>query len=368
MALNLCNALKDIEEFLPNSLSSESKDVNRNLYKTYCPIDQRGKQECRTDGERIGAMFKLLLQQLFVNNEGDLELENKNDEYSEYAILWLSNIIRHFNYKHTPHVQDFYTTFIKEGNWYNDFRDKINKKNDIMKLQINQIYNLYELLNILCKAITKYDENPSNSSECSNFANKWEERSKELVNKETKVFEDEHYCNALLNLKKAYEKFTNGNNTNAFPKINEIEKMNNCKKLCEKANRSWKVIHVEVKDVVDAKKVSENGESKKEGEEKTKESNPVETPGPVAILSNTGDTSQNDAIKVRADESGENLDTILSKKYGLIGIGGVALLIPIISTVLYKYWFARWRNKSERKKSVKKVINLAVGTNPPKEL
>ncbi|SCL83741.1 Plasmodium variant antigen protein Cir/Yir/Bir, putative [Plasmodium chabaudi adami] len=305
MALNLCNAFKDIEEFLPDSLSSESNDTNRNLYKIYCPIDQTGKQECRTDGERIGAMFKLLLQQLFVNNEDALELENKNDEYSEYAILWLSNIIKNFNYKNNMHVLDFYTTIIKE------------------------------------------------------------EKSKELVDKEIKVFEDEHYCNALLNLKKFYAKFTNGNNTNVFPKINEIKKMNNCKKLCEGANSSWKVIHVEVKDAVTKENVNEG---KQPSEKKPEEPIPVGTTELNIAPPNTVDVPINGIIELKVGELKTNLDTILSKKSELIGIGVIAILTPIISAILYKYWFVGWRKKAERKKSVKKVINLAVGTNLPKQL
>ncbi|SCL83295.1 CIR protein [Plasmodium chabaudi chabaudi] len=368
MTLNLCNALKDIEEFLPDSLSSESKDVNRNLYKTYCPIDQRGKQECRTDGERIDAMFKFLLQTLFVNNEEDLESENQNNEYSEYALLWLSNKIKKFKYQNNMHVLDFYFTFIKNDNWYNDFRNKINEKNKIMKIEIGQMYNLYELFTILCNAITNYNDDPSNCSECSNFINKWKERSKGLVDKKTKVFEDEQYCDMLRILKNAYENFRKGtNNQNGLPELEEIEEMKDCKELCKKATRSRKIISVPIRDAEKPPKVNDTESDKQSIEEKTKESNPVGTTGPVAILSNTGDGTHH-TIEIGTDESRENLDTILSKKYGLIGIGGVALLIPIISTVLYKYWFARWGKKSERKKNVKKVINLAVGTNPPKEL
>ncbi|SCL83034.1 CIR protein [Plasmodium chabaudi chabaudi] len=369
MTLNLCNAFKEIENFMPDSLSSESKDANRNLYKVYCPTDRTGKQECQTDGQRIEAMFKYLLQALFVNNEEDLESENQNNEYSEYALLWLSNKIKKFKYQNNMHVLDFYFTFIKNDNWYNNFRNKINEKNKIMKIEIGQMYNLYELFTILCNAITNYNDDPSNCSECSKFANKWNERSKGLVNKKTKVFEDEQYCDMLRILKNAYENFRKGtNNQNGLPELEEIEGMKNCKELCKGATRSRKIIRVPIQEVEKHPKINGDESDKQSSEEKTKESNPVETPGPAAILSNTGDTSQNDAIEIGTDESRENLDTILSKKYGLIGIGGVALLIPIISTVLYKYWFARWRNKSERKKNVKKVTNLAVGTNPPKEL
>ncbi|SCL83653.1 CIR protein [Plasmodium chabaudi adami] len=369
MTLNLCNAFKEIENFMPDSLSSESKDANRNLYKVYCPTDRTGKPECQTDGQRIEAMFKYLLQTLFVNNEEDLESENQNNEYSEYALLWLSNKIKKFKYQNNMHVLDFYFTFIKNDNWYNDFRNKINEKNKIMKIEIGQMYNLYELFTILCNAITKYNDNPSNCPDCSNFINKWNERSKGLVNKKTKVFEDEQYCDMLRILKNAYENFREGtNNQNGLPELEEIEEMKDCKELCKEATRSRKIISVQIQDAENPPKVNDTESDKHSSEEKTKESIPVGTTGPVAILSNTSGTPQNDVIEIRADEARENLDTILSKKYGLIGIGGIALLIPIISTVLYKYWFARLRKKSERKKNVKKVINLVVETNPPKEL
>ncbi|VTZ67109.1 CIR protein [Plasmodium chabaudi chabaudi] len=366
MTLNLCSAFKGIGELLPDSLSPESDDDNHSLYKIYCPTDSKtGNPECKTDGQRISAMFRYLLEYLFVNNDDDLKSENQNNEYSEYAILWLSNIIRHFNYKHTPHVRDFYATFIKDSDLYKDFHGKINEKNEIMKIQIGQMYNLYELLNILCNAITKYEENPSNCPECSKFTNKWEEKTKELVNKKTKFFEDENYCNVLLTLKKAYENFRSGsNNTSTLPILNEIEGISNCNKLCEKANRSWKLIHVEVKDVVEEKKVSGNGES----EQKTKEKNSGVTDGSNITLPYTGNVSQKHTTEIQVNPPKTELDTFLHKEYELIGIGGIALLIPVISAVLYKYWFVGWRKKSTRKKNTKKVINLVVGTNLPKEL
>ncbi|SCL83933.1 CIR protein [Plasmodium chabaudi adami] len=379
MTLNLCSAFKGIGELLPDSLSPENDDDSHSLYKIYCPTDSKtGNPECKTDGQRISAMFRYLLEYLFVNNDDNLKSENQNNEYSEYAILWLSNIIRHFNYKRTPHVRDFYATFIKDSDLYKDFHGKINEKNEIMKIQIGQMHNLYELLNILCNAITKYEENPSNCSECSKFTNKWEEKTKELVNKKTKFFEDENYCNALLTLKKAYEKFRSGsNNTSALPILNEIEGISDCNKLCEKANRSWKLIHVEVKDVVEEKKVSGNGESEQKtnekggkqlSEEKPKEKTSGVADGSNITLSYTGDVSQKHTTEIQVSPPKTELNTFLHKEYELIGIGGIVLLIPIISTLLYKYWLVGWRKKAERKKSVKKVINLAVGTNLPKQL
>ncbi|SCL83082.1 Plasmodium variant antigen protein Cir/Yir/Bir, putative [Plasmodium chabaudi chabaudi] len=297
MTLNLCNAFNGIEEFLPNSLSLRSDDPKYNLYKTYCPTDKTGKPECRTDGERIGAMFKYLLGLLFDNNEDDLESENKKNEYTDYAILWLSNKIRHFKYQNNMHVMDFYVTFIKNGDWYKDVRDKINGKNKIMKIKVSEMYNLYDLLNILCKIITNYSENPSSCPECSNFTNKWGELSQKLVNKETKFFEDEHYCNALLTLKNAYEKFKNDNNNpSEFPNLREIKGINDCKKLCEGANSSWKVIHVEVKDAVTKENVNEGKQS---SGKKTEEPIPVGTTELNIALPNTADVPINDIIEIK---------------------------------------------------------------------
>ncbi|EAA18510.1 hypothetical protein [Plasmodium yoelii yoelii] len=174
-------------------------------------------------------------------------------------MLWLSNKTKLIKNGTYGSVSEFYVTFIKDNENYKEYLDKINNKK-IMNIKIDEMQKLYELLNELYNAITKYTKDSSNFSG-SNLANKWEEQSNQFVDKKSKIFEDEYYCDVLLTLKNAYEKFKNDNNNpSELPKLKEIEEINDCKKLCKEATNSCKVISVDFQEIVNGKKYFEKGE------------------------------------------------------------------------------------------------------------
>ncbi|SBW38340.1 BIR protein, partial [Plasmodium berghei] len=258
MILNVCETFKGIEELLNDDFYLHGINDNTKLLEIYCPISsETGKRECKTASQRVNAATVLLFNHLFSGDE-NIESDNKNNEYIMYIMLWLSskmNLITDGTY---GSVSDFYTTFIKNGdvdvdvddNYYYDYFDKISEKKEIMKIKIEGMHELYELLKDLCNAINNSSEDSSNCSDCSNFANKWKDQSNKLVEKETKVYEDEYYCDVLLTLKKAYEKFKKDNGIqNKLPELEKIEKINNCKELCKDANNSWRIIDASSQDL-----------------------------------------------------------------------------------------------------------------------
>ncbi|ETB56043.1 hypothetical protein YYC_05920, partial [Plasmodium yoelii 17X] len=259
MTLKVCEAFKDVENHLPDTYSFNRNKVSTAI-RTYCKFNiKTWTGECNTIGEVVSAVTMLLLNKLLVLNT-NLESENKNNEYITYVMLWLSNKMKLLNNRTYGAISEFYVTFIKKGEHYKKYLDKINSKKTIMRIKIEEMRKLYGLLNELCIAITKHTTDPSNCSNFSKFVNNWIKLYIQFVLKKIKFFEDEYYCDVLMTLKNAYEKFKKDNDTKKnFPEIIEIEGMNNCKKLTEEATRSWKVINVVVQDAPNVKKKLEEG-------------------------------------------------------------------------------------------------------------
>ncbi|SBW38341.1 BIR protein [Plasmodium berghei] len=259
MTLKVCKAFKDIEEYLPDNFSFEKNHTDTEIYNAYCPISKEtGKGKCGTIGQVVSAVTTLLINNLITGDEY-IESENENNEYITYIILWLSDKMKLIKTWEYGSVSDFDTTFIKDGEYYKEHIDQIKKKENIMNVKIDEMHELYELLNDLCNVITKYTNDSSNCSDCSNFTSNWEEKSNKLVNKKIKVFEDEYYCDVLLTLKNAYEKFKRDNNIqNKLPKIKEIEEINNCKKLCKEATKSWRIKSVDFQQIKEKKNIEKS--------------------------------------------------------------------------------------------------------------
>ncbi|CDU18240.1 YIR protein [Plasmodium yoelii] len=250
MTRNVCDAFKEVEEYLPDNFLFEKDHDSNQKYNTYCQNNKKKeKGECQTIAQAVNGTTLLLLNNLF-NGKYYKESENENNEYITYIMLWLSNKMKLIKKGSYGSVGDFYVTFIDDNTRYNKYINNINSKKKIMRIKINEMRKLYELLNELCNAITKHTTDPLNCSNFSKFVNDWIKLYIQLVLKKKKFFEDEYYCNVLVTLKNAYEKFKKDNDTKKnFPEIIEIEKIKTCEELGKEATSSSKVLKVEFNEV-----------------------------------------------------------------------------------------------------------------------
>ncbi|VTZ79234.1 PIR protein [Plasmodium yoelii] len=255
MSSHVCDALKYVDQILPDGFVFEKDHNPENKYNYYCRTNLETRNgKCLTVGQVVNIVTIILLDKLSVLNK-NIEYENKNNEYITYAMLWLSNKMKLIKYGSYGSIGDFYVTFIRNSKKYKLYHDKINKNRKLMNLEIHRMRKLYGLLNELCNAITKHTTDPSNCSNFSKFVNDWIKQYIDLIFKKKRVFEDEYYCDILVTLKNAYENFIKNNNTQKiFPEIIEIEKIKTCKQLGEEATTSSKVLSVKVQDASNGKK------------------------------------------------------------------------------------------------------------------
>ncbi|ETB60552.1 hypothetical protein YYC_02196 [Plasmodium yoelii 17X] len=419
MTLYVCEAFKNIDDYWVNNFSFEKNDIYTGTQNTYYHTNtetQNGKYE--TNSQTVSDVTVLLLNKLFTENKY-LESENKNNEYITYIMLWLSNKMKLIKTRNYESVADFYAEFMSDGEKYKTYINQINKNQKIMNLKIDRTRILYGLLNDLCNAIIKYKKDSSNClnlSKCPdflNFVNNWEKESKYLIKKKHKVFEDEHYCDVLLTLKSAYEKYKQDNNMKSkLPEIEEIEEIYDCKKL-SKAKNSSKVKSGMPKDVSNGKNNLENGKDISRyidivksafetyssnfsimftsignnlyenmlppltnlygkiinfaektinhvNEEFRKSIEPsISDKGMLEpqALRNEPSSSQDPGTKVTGHGITEIGDNPLNV-YKKMGISILILLISIALAIMYKYVPFGWRKKSKKKKKMKKAINM----------
>ncbi|EAA21810.1 putative bir1 protein, partial [Plasmodium yoelii yoelii] len=420
-----CKAFKKFEDFLPDNFSFENNNVEFKLYEYYCPIDKEiGRGKCRTGNQAVSGATAFLFNYLFAEDQY-IENDDKNNEYIMYIMLWLSNKMKLLTHGTYGAVSEFYVTFMKGNEHYKKYLSRINKSQKIMNIKIGEMRILYGLLNELCNAIINYSNDSSNCHNSSNcpdflkFVNNWEKQYDQLIDRKKKFFEDEYYCELLLTLKSAYQKFKQDNRIQKiFPEIKEVD-IDYCKKIRNETNTSWKVIDVKSIEKVEEKKDLDKGK---------------DTLGYIDIIKNAFETySSNFSImftsignnlyenvlppltnfygkiinfaektinhvneefrksiepsisdkdmpepKALRDESSSSNDlsslqypgTNVIKSgtteigdnplivYKKMGFSILIILIPIALAIMYKYLPFGWRKKSKKKKKMKKAINM----------
>ncbi|SCL95587.1 CIR protein, partial [Plasmodium chabaudi adami] len=207
MSYEVCNTINTIDGFIWEKLEGAVYVVEHNeMLKAYCPSKNKlGKNVCLSYGEMISSSVLLFLKWLETryNYEDDL----KNDKLAEYAILWLSYKLNKDPQDGIITLNDFYTKHIENNVKYNDkitnssktYKDIINKKQNLMNMNINDISQFYDAFKSLCSMYNELgDENP-NCGKCSQkadeFVNKYDE-----LNEDSNITGNNSYKKILTTL------------------------------------------------------------------------------------------------------------------------------------------------------------------------
>ncbi|CAD2107981.1 CIR protein PIR protein [Plasmodium vinckei] len=155
------------------------------------------------------------------------------DKLAEYAILFLSyKLKQHSQYKST-NLNTIYTKDIEINKFYNNkikdngltYKEIIDKKKDLMNMNIKEISKFNEAFSILCKL---YNEIKNNKVDCTKypnypetFANKFEE-----LNEDSNINGNISYSKLLSTLSDDYNNLKNnyGNNNSCnFPTLPKVK-------------------------------------------------------------------------------------------------------------------------------------------------
>ncbi|CAD2103461.1 PIR protein CIR protein [Plasmodium vinckei brucechwatti] len=147
-------------------------------------------------------------------------LENYGLEYdklAEYAILFLSYKLKQHSEHKSTKLNEFYTKrigidkhFKEKINGYDNmtYKDIIDKKKDLMNMNINEISKFNGLFSILCKLYNGINKSNLDCKNCSEDANKFSDQFKEL-NNDSNINENTSYSKLLSTLSDDYNNLIN---------------------------------------------------------------------------------------------------------------------------------------------------------------
>ncbi|VTZ66766.1 CIR protein [Plasmodium chabaudi chabaudi] len=194
MSEEVCEAFKKVDDCLQIGMVSTGDICYIDeVLNEYCPTNIEGQNgKCDTNNEKISAGFIWLLITFEDLCEGQCS-DNENEKYAEYAILWLNYKLNQNSEDGINTLNDFYTKYIEKNTHYNQkiskandnktYKNIIDKKKNLMNMDINDIFRFYDAFESLCSMYNELgDENP-NCGKCSQKAD-------EFVNKYDKLNED----------------------------------------------------------------------------------------------------------------------------------------------------------------------------------
>ncbi|CAD2099508.1 CIR protein PIR protein [Plasmodium vinckei] len=223
---NINNVYKDINTI--NNYFYETKQNGLRIQKTnkiihdYCHYgNNSGQGKCQNYIEMASSGAIHLLKSLKKYNLED-------DKLAEYAILWLRYKLNQKAPYNNTQLNEFYTNYIVKNKDYNEkikdngptYKEIIDKKKDLMNININEISKFSYPFNLL---LFLYNATNANTLNCTNhsiqakeFANRFNE-----LNKNSNNIEGSSYNKLLSTISNDYDNLQKkcGN----FPLLPEIE-------------------------------------------------------------------------------------------------------------------------------------------------
>ncbi|SCL93365.1 Plasmodium variant antigen protein Cir/Yir/Bir, putative, partial [Plasmodium chabaudi adami] len=174
---------------------TKTKVTNKAIHN-YCHYDDRQeKGKCFDYYEMISSGVIYLLENL--KKKCNLD----DDKLAEYAILWLSYKLKIKENTIIKKLSDFYKSYIDTNNYYNKninggdgltYKAIIDKKKDLMDMNISEIFKLEAPFNILYYLYNViHDEHPdcdTNLKFANDFADKFKKLNEDSNNKENSPF------------------------------------------------------------------------------------------------------------------------------------------------------------------------------------
>ncbi|SCL84034.1 CIR protein [Plasmodium chabaudi adami] len=212
---DVCEAINKIDAFTSVSVKDTLVLINNNdILKEFCTTNKGEEDEgCVSITQMIYSAIITLLKH-FKNVVDDDEDGLENDKLAQYAILWLNYKLDLMSYKNISNLNVFHNKYIKDiekttdAEAYNIYMDLINKKGNLVNMDIKIMSKFYELLKILCKLYNEFDDENPDCTVCSKNPNEFDIYFKTL-NNDSSITGNETYSQLLDTLSNDYGNLKN---------------------------------------------------------------------------------------------------------------------------------------------------------------
>ncbi|ETB56441.1 hypothetical protein YYC_05586 [Plasmodium yoelii 17X] len=186
----LCGKIYFLRAYLPDDSSVTTKlelKSHENL-NNYCPITRSEENECNNDLDEITAGFLWLLGECYSTIINRSYNEDNTNAFFLYIISWLSYKLNKSTENRYTTINDFYTNhiinsgkydkFVREAYTISDLKEFIDKQNDLLKINIEDLSKFYDAFKLLCNIYGDFEKSTDNnklSSDATSFVNKYKE-------------------------------------------------------------------------------------------------------------------------------------------------------------------------------------------------
>ncbi|SCL86666.1 BIR protein [Plasmodium berghei] len=179
---DLCQKFDLLRMHLPDELIKTAKRNfdNDSDFKKYCPDGS-----CNTDLEKITAGFLWLLGVCYSGFKNKNYKENNINAFFLHMISWFSYKLNQITGHNSTTINDFYNEHVKNSDKYNSFtsdaykftdlKEFIDKRNDFLNINIEDLSNFYDVSKLICSMYGKVAKNKHEnlSNDANNFVNKY---------------------------------------------------------------------------------------------------------------------------------------------------------------------------------------------------
>ncbi|ETB60842.1 hypothetical protein YYC_02125 [Plasmodium yoelii 17X] len=229
----ICGKFDFLRTYLPDDLSVngtlELKDHDN--FKKYCPITDSGKNECDNDLGKITAGFLWLLEECYSAFKKKTHDENSINAFFMHMISWFSYKLKQKSVSESTKIYDYYSKHVIDSGKYNEFisaaytisdlKEFMDKRNDLLNINIEDMSKFYDAFNLLCIMYDKVAQNKKDDkllNDAKYFVKKYQE-----LNGYSNNADDSSYRQILSSLSTNYDDLkTKCKNDLTLPEITEF--------------------------------------------------------------------------------------------------------------------------------------------------
>ncbi|CDU19194.1 PIR protein [Plasmodium yoelii] len=184
----MCYKFFAVRNSFPDQLSKGNYQFNNNFKNTFCT-----DIKCETDIDKMNAVFLWLFDAIFGDSYSYTNYAKGNINIVGYILAWLSYKLNQKSHDKINNLNEFYDQYINNDKEYikdinnvsdyKSYKDLIDKKQELMSIDIKDISKFYDPFKLLCEMYVEIDANISN---CQKFL----EKAKEFAKKYDDLNED----------------------------------------------------------------------------------------------------------------------------------------------------------------------------------
>ncbi|CXH20685.1 BIR protein [Plasmodium berghei] len=209
----VCEQFQIVSNWISDELGSDGNYQIEDEHKlnVYCV-----NNECDGDLDIINAGCLFLFEKLF----GSYGFFNNHNRINivEYILIWLSYMLSLKSHDNIVNLEEFYDQYINHGNEYinsincddynTSYVNLIDKKLDLMNMDIKDISKFYDAFKSLCDIYSEFDGKTSNCTKCSDEAQEFAKKYDDL-NENYNNTKGSPYNKILSTLSNDYNNFKN---------------------------------------------------------------------------------------------------------------------------------------------------------------